>query len=255
METSFIGLIVTLLLGIFIVIGALIALLTKKKDKVVEFSIGLAFGVMFMLMLTHLLPEIKEHLGLSKIHFFIIGTFIGYILLKVLDNFIPDHDDDNEKLTKKELNDNLVHIGIITSLALIIHNIVEGMAVYSTFLTSHHLGIHLAIGIGFHNIPLGMVIANSFHQSNQSIVKTIISIILVSLSTFLGGLLMYIFNFQTINEVLLGVLLSITLGMLLFITFNELLPRIKNLKNKRTANIAILIGVLIQIISLFVHVH
>ena len=255
METSFIGLIVTLLLGIFIVIGGLIALLTKKRDKVVEFSIGLAFGVMIMLMITHLIPEIKEHLGLAKIHYFIIGTAIGYILLKLLDNFIPDHDDENTKPTKKELNDNLVHIGIITSLALIIHNIVEGMAVYSTFLTSSSLGIHLSIGIGFHNIPLGMVIANSFHQSNQSITKTIISIVLVSLSTFLGGLIMYIFNLQTINITLLGILLSITLGMLLFITFNELLPRIKNLKDKRTANIAILIGILIQIISLFVHVH
>ena len=173
METSFIGLIVTLLLGIFIIIGALIALFSKKSDKVVEFSIGLAFGVMIMLMITHLLPEIKEHLGLAKIHYFIIATILGYVLLKVLDNFIPDHDDENEKLSKKELNDNLVHIGIITSLALILHNVVEGMAVYSTFLTSNHLGIHLAIGIGFHNIPLGMVIANAFHQSNQNITKTI----------------------------------------------------------------------------------
>ena len=66
---------------------------------------------------------------------------------------------------------------------------------------------------------------------------------------------MYIFNFQTINITLLGILLSLTLGMLIFITFNELLPRIKNLKDKKTANIAILIGILIQIISLFVHTH
>lgn len=255
MESTHIGLIVTLLLGLFIIIGGSIALLTKKKAKVVEFSIGLAFGVMLMLMITHLIPEINEHLGLPNIHLFIIGTAIGYILLRLLDNFIPDHDDENGKLSKTELNDNLVHIGIITSLALIIHNIIEGMAVYSTYLTSHHIGIHLALGIGFHNIPLGMVIANAFHQSNQSIIKTSISILVVSLSTFVGGFIMYILNIQSINTTLLGLLLSITLGMLIFITFNELLPRIKGLKDKKITMIAVTIGILLQIISLFVHIH
>ena len=79
--------------------------------------------------------------------------------------------------------------------------------------------------------------------------------IVVSLSTFVGGFVMYVLNLHTINTTLLGILLSITLGMLLFITFNELFPRIRGLKNKKTAVIAIIIGILLQIISLFVHIH
>ena len=42
MDKAKLGLLATLLLGIFILIGALLALLVKKKDKVIDFSIGLA---------------------------------------------------------------------------------------------------------------------------------------------------------------------------------------------------------------------
>lgn len=250
MSSQQLGLITTLLLGIFIIIGSLIAFLIKRKEKVVDFSLGLAFGVIIMLIITDLLPEIIEHLGIKYIYIFIIFTFIGFMILKILDNFIPDHEE--EKMTKQELNHNLVHIGIITSLALALHNIIEGMAVYSTVITNTTLGLAVTLGIGFHNIPLGMVIAGTFYQSNDNISKTIVSIIAVSLSTFLGGLIMFFLNITTINPVVLGILLSITLGMLIFIAFNELLPRIKESKNKKVTNTGMIIGVIILLVAYFI---
>lgn len=249
MNTEYIGLITTLLLGIFILIGASFAFVVKRKEKIVDLSIGLAFGVIVMLIATDLLPEIIEQLEIKHIYLFLIFTIIGFMLLKVLDNFIPDHDE--TKMTKKEAKENLIHIGIITSFALALHNIIEGMAVYSTIITDQTLGFTLMIGVGFHNIPLGMVIASSFYQSNGSKEKTLLSILGVSLSTFLGGIIMYLFKIQTISPILLGILLSITLGMLLFISLHELLPRIKNTKNKKTTMIGIGIGVIILLISLF----
>ena len=110
----------------------------------------------------------------------------------------------------------------------------------------------LTLGIGFHNIPLGMVIAGTFHQSNQSISKTLLSVLLVSLSTFAGGLLMFFLGINSISPLISGILLSITLGMLIYITFTELFPRIKETKNKKQATIGIIIGVMIQIIAHFI---
>lgn len=98
MERYEIGLLTTLLLGIFIVIGALIALLINKKSKIIEFSIGLAFGVLVGLILIDLLPEIFENLGFRYIYVALIGVIGGYIILKILDNFIPDHHE--EKMSK-----------------------------------------------------------------------------------------------------------------------------------------------------------
>lgn len=250
MDNAKIGLLTTLLLGVFILIGSLMAFLINKKNKVIDFSIGLAFGVIVMLIITDLVPEIIEHLGLTKIYLFIIFSCVGFFLLRVLDNFIPDHDE--EHLQGKALKDNLIHIGIITSLALVLHNIIEGMAVYSSLISNTNLGLALTLGIGFHNIPFGIVIASSFHQSNQNIWKTIVIIILLSLSTFVGGLIMFFLNITTINPIILGILLSITLGMLVYIVYEELFPRIKDNKKKKINYIGIAVGVLILIISMIV---
>ena len=42
------GLLLTLLLGLFIVVGAFIVFLTKNNTKFIDFSIALAAGVIFM---------------------------------------------------------------------------------------------------------------------------------------------------------------------------------------------------------------
>ena len=166
MSIEFVGLLITFLLGLFILIGALVAFLANKKQKITDFSLGLAFSVIIMLIILDLIPEVIEHLGMSYIWLFLIFAILGYGLLRLLDHFVPDHHDATH-MTKKEANDNLAHIGLISSIALMIHNIVEGMAVYTTVLTSVSTGLMLAIGIGFHNLPLGMVIATTFYQGNQ----------------------------------------------------------------------------------------
>lgn len=249
MDSAKLGLLTTLLLGIFIIIGAVIAFCTKKKERVVDFSIGLAFSIIVMLILTDLLPEIIEELKLRHFYIFIIFTVIGYLILKLLDNFIPDHEEDH--MDKKDMKENLIHIGVITSIALILHNIIEGMAIYSTIITSTTLGITMTMGIGFHNIPLGMVIAGSFYQSNENIYKTLLSIILVSLSTFVGGLTLFFLNVTEVSSIILGILLSLTFGMLLFITIDELFPRIRKTKNKKVTYIGIAVGIIIQLIAFF----
>ena len=226
MDRAKLGLLTTLVLGLFILIGSLIAFLVKKKERVVDFSIGLAFGVIVMLILRELLPELIEHLGLKHIYLFIIFTAVGFGILKGLDNFIPDHDD--EHMTKQERKENLIHIGVMTAIALALHNIIEGMAVYSTIITDSNMGISLLLGIGFHNIPLGMVITSALYQGKDNIYKSILSVLAICSTTFIGGLIMYFLNITALNTIVLGILLSVTLGMLVFISITELLPRIIN---------------------------
>lgn len=251
MSVEIIGLLITLLLGLFVLIGALVAFLASKKGQITDFSLGLAFSVIIMLIVLDLIPDVIEHLGLKYIWLFLIFTCLGYGLLRLLDHFIPDHHEHN-KMTKKESNNNLAHIGIISSIALIIHNIVEGMAVYSTVLSDVSTGLMLAIGIGFHNLPLGMVIATTFYQGNQKSFKVWLSIASVALSTLLGGILSFFLNNQMVPEWVLGSLLSLTLGMLLFILFSELWPRIRQSKFKKERNWGICLGIIIMLISLII---
>ena len=217
MDSAKLGLLTTLLLGVFIIIGALVAFLIKRKERVVDFSLGLAFGVIVMLILTHMLPETIELLGLKYIFIFLIFTILGYMILRLLDNFIPDHDDDGKGMDKEELKENLIHIGVITSIALVLHNVIEGMAVYSTVLSDASLGLAVTLGIGFHNIPLGMVIAGTFYQSNENIYKSILSILFVSLSTFAGGLIMFFLGLSSISPIISGILLSVLFSIVIYI--------------------------------------
>lgn len=250
MSREMFALLLTLLLGVFILIGAFIILFLKKKDNIIQFSIGLALGVIVMLGVIDLIPEVIENLGLRYIYIAFGGCLIGYFLLKLLDKFIPDHHED--KMNKKEANSNLIHIGIVTSIALILHNLIEGIAVYSSCVNDTSVGLMLAIGVGFHNIPLGMVISSSFYHSTGNVWKTLLVVLVVSLSTFVGGVFMFLLNINTISEVLLGGVLSITLGMLAFIVIDELIPRIINSKNKKYSYIGIGVGILILIVSLFI---
>lgn len=244
------GLLFTLLLGFFILIGTGIVFLTKNNDKFIQFSLSLALGVMVTLVGIDLLPEVIEIMSNSlgngySLLIAIIFILIGIGGLKILDKFIPDHDEDGELD-----NDNLHHIGIISSIALILHNIIEGMAIYSTFVSSFKLGLMICVGVGLHNIPLGMVIASTFYKYNNSKKKTILISILISLSTFLGGLIMYLLS-SFISELLLGILLSVTLGMVLYIIVFELLPHVIESKYKRISILGCLLGVILMLISLF----
>lgn len=242
---NIIGLTATLVLGIFIIFGAFIIHVFKNKDKFLLVSLGMAFGVMMMLIFIELLPEVYEIFTskwsvLETILIIVALSLVGLFLLKFLDRFIPDHDDEDEE-------DHLIHIGIVSSIAIIIHNIIEGMAVYNTITTSLSLGIILSIGVGLHNIPLGMIISSTFYKSIKNKKKCNILIIAISLSTFIGGLIMALFNFT--NELVIGILLSITIGMLIYINIIEILPKLLKSKDKKTVLISTIVGIIVLFIS------
>lgn len=243
------GLLFTFLLGLFILIGTGIVFLTKNNDKFVQFSLSIALGVMITLISVDLLPEVIEIMTAEfdkriSIVMIVIFVSIGLIGLKILDRFIPEHDEDGELD-----NDNLHHIGIVSSIALVLHNIIEGMAIYSTFVSSFKLGLMISIGVGLHNIPLGMVIASTFYKYNNNKKKTALISLLISLSTFLGGLVMYLLS-SFISELLLGILLSITLGMVLYIVIFELLLHVIESKYRKISIIGFLTGMGLMLLSL-----
>lgn len=251
------GLLLTLVLGLFIIIGAVIVFLFKNNEKFIMFSISLAFGVMTMLIIVDLLPEAFEIVDtgnmIYNIIYILVGAGIGFMLLKILDHFIPDHDDDPD--TNEDDDKNLKHIGFVSSIALVIHNIVEGMAIYLLVSSDLKAGLMTCIGVGLHNIPLGMVIASAFYKANKNIKKTLIIIVGISLSTFVGGLFIHLFNINSIMEILESVSITLTIGMLLYILVMELLPKIIHTDDKKVTICGVCLGILLLIVASFIHVH
>jgi len=246
------GLWLTFLLGIFIVLGAIVVFYCENSEKFIEFSIALATGVILMLILIDLIPEVIEvvpFVGAFKIFAILSGIAFGFVLLLILDKFIPDHDDD--ETTHEDDAKNLEHIGIVSAIALFIHNIVEGMAIYMLSTNDIKAAFVASVGVGLHNIPLGMVIASAFYQQIENRKKTMLVVTAVALSTFLGGLIVCIFPITNYIEILEAITLTLTIGMLLFILVMELIPKMRKTEHKKISIIGFTIGVVLLLTTLF----
>lgn len=245
------GIILTLTAGLFFLIGGLISSKVSNKDKLNNFSIALAFIIMLSLVLFDLFPEnlelLEEYSTISKT--IIIGLFIivGLLILKILDIFIPDHHHehhDNEK-NKKEHISHIHHIEKLTVVSLILHNIIEGFAIFGMANNSLKIGLLTSISVALHNIPLGTHIFSSLDIKNNKLL-----ILNLTLSSLFGGLIFLIIG--EISNLILAIITSITLGMILYISIWELLPELLVNRKKAETIIGMLIGLMLLVISLFI---
>ncbi len=233
------ALIITLATGLFFLIGILLYKYSKRKKELSIFGTSCAFVIILGLIIFDLLPEVLQYKSFISLIFILIGLFI----LKIIDLFIPHHEHkhkDNDYLTK-EHHYHLEHIGIVTLIALIMHNYIEGIALYSVAIGDVKSGFLFALGVGFHNLPLGIEIGSIIKNKNS-----IWLIIILIFSSFLGGLTALMFN--DIPAILTNIILSLTLGMILHLLIFELLNELINNRHKKETIYGIIIGIIVLVI-------
>lgn len=240
------GIIITFILGIFVLLGAVVVKLAKNSKKIEQLSIAIALGTMLSLVILELIPELLETFHGRNLILAALMVFIGIAVLKVLDRFIPDHENGHEE--EEHTEENIIHIGMISAVAIFLHNIVEGMAVYSIASESVRIGLLVAFGVGLHNIPMGMLMYSTLREDSRR--KQLLILGSAALSTFLGGILMALIS-PVLNEFVIGSLICLALGMLLYIIFFELIPHLLHCRNRILTIAGILAGVVIILISTF----
>lgn len=247
MNHNFVGLILTLIVGLSFLIGFLITKIFNNKEKIINISMGIAATVLIGIMFFDLIPEVLELFADFNLKYFLFILFllVGFFFLLVLDKKIPHHDDHNDK----DDHNHLYHISVITTISLILHNFIEGSAIYSVALTNIEAAILMTIGVMLHNIPLGMITVSSIYGSKEK--NRNLFLFLLIISSFLGGITLFIFN-RNISSYVLGSLISITLGMTIYIVFFELLKEIYEEDNKKDCFVGMIIGILLIIVSLFI---
>lgn len=229
------ALLLTFLSGLFYLVGIIIYKFVKHKNELTVAAISCAAAVIIGLIVFDLAPELIE----QDNAWLFVFVILGFVLLFLIDKLIPHHHHkhhDHDEATK-EHKDRLEHVSTITILALSMHNLIEGMALYSISLESIRSGTLMLIGVGLHNLPFGFQIAGT---------KNKLLVFLLVISAFLGGLV--VFFFGNIDEFLQGVVLAISMGMLLHILLFELFKEIReNIRQKATIY-GIIIGVILLII-------
>lgn len=245
------GVILTLIAGVFFLLGGIISKRFKNKEALNHFSISLAFIIMLNLIFTDLIPEtielLEEYKAGSRIIMIISFIILGILILKILDYFIPDHHHEHHEHEKniKEHISHERHIGTLTVISLILHNILEGFAIFGMSLNDFKLGIMICISVALHNIPLGTHIFSSLSIDKN---KGLISIL--TLSSLIGGIIFLIVG--DISNLVLAIVTSITLGMLIYIEIFELLPEMLHGIKKKETIIGIVLGLIILGVSLVI---
>lgn len=212
----------------------------KKKDNVIPNSLNFASGVMFSISILDLLPNAFNKININydtfgSILLTLIFLCIGVIVDILIDNLI-------------KIDNKLYKIGILSSLALMIHNIPEGIITFVTASSNTSLGILLAIAIALHNIPEGILISIPIYYAKNSRIKAFIYTFISGMSEFLGAILGFIM-FKNLNtDHIMGFIFAFISGLMLYIAIYEI-PNILKSYKKGRGYIYFIIGVLIMVIN------
>lgn len=252
---GFKALLLTILVSIFFLVGIFLPRIFKNKQKLILFTTSLTFVLILFLLFFDLLPEVIEIFNPFHVKFiFLISIFalFGFIILKILDSFIPEHHHDHHDFNddKQEHNAHLYHIGFITAVSLILHNIIEGISIYATGLSDLKAGFLMAVVVGCHNLPLGVEIAIGLEAKKENKMMRKGVLLSVVLSSFLGAFILFILK-KDLNPFFEGLLLSMTIGMLLYISVGELLMEIKENRKEKEIKLGFLFGIILALLLLF----
>lgn len=220
----------------------------KNEKKIILTSLAFASGVMICVSLTDLIPESFKLLskifkGFPALLFLLIFICLGIIISLSIDKFLPKSD--NKSITNKKL----YQLGLVSMLAIIMHNIPEGIATFLSSSTNKSLGLSLALAISFHNIPEGISIAIPIYFSTKSKVKAFLYTLISGLSEPLGALLAYLFLANIINDFIMSIILSLIAGIMLHISIYELLSESLSYKKRNMTFLFLSIGFIFMIIS------
>lgn len=230
--------------GFSTLLGFLIVLICKKKtNKILSIGMGFSAGVMISVSLLDLLPiSINEFHSLyyekpKCIFLSILFGLLGVGLAALLNKFFP------ERLEKTE-NDknNLFKVGLISMIAIVIHNIPEGIATFASAYKDIGLGLSVTVAIAIHNIPEGMCVAMPIYYSTNSKKKAFFYTFIAGVSEPIGALIALVFLSNYLTPFLMGSLFAMISGIMLFIALTELLPTSRLYGYKKAALVSTIIG-------------
>ncbi|AYE35337.1 zinc transporter ZupT [Clostridium septicum] len=240
-------LILSSLAGMSTVIGAFIVFFSKSKNKkLICFSLAFSAGVMISVSFTDLFSTAEETLrksqgNLKGICYTILFLVIGAFIAMLIDMFIPEE----PRLIASQRGNKLYRVGFVSMIALMIHNFPEGVATFVSGYENTTLGITIALAIALHNIPEGISIAMPIYYSTGSKLKAFKYTFVSGLAEPIGALLALLFLRPFINEIILAIIFAIVSGIMLYISFEELIPTARKYGYDKLYIFSIFLGICI----------
>ena len=231
-------------------LGAACVFFMKKtlSDLVQRSLAGFAAGVMVAASIWSLLiPAIEQSENMGKLSFLpaFIGFWIGVLFLLLLDHLIPHLHvgSDQAEGPRSSLSRTTMMV-----LAVTLHNIPEGMAVgvmYAGFLAGNTQitaasALALSLGIAIQNFPEGAIISMPLRAEGESKGKAFLGGVLSGVVEPIGAVLTIIAAQLIIPA--LPYLLSFAAGAMLYVVVEELIPEMSQGRHSNLGTVFFAVG-------------
>lgn len=268
----------TVIAGIATGLGSVLALSAKRTNtRFLSISLGFSAGVMLYVSFVEILSKAKNaivsDLGEKLGSWIAVASFFGGIfLIAFIDRVIPKPQNPHEASSieeleslnlpaeeleskKKELNTNkLLRMGVLTALAIAIHNFPEGIATFLSALNNPKLAVAVTFAIAIHNIPEGISVYIPIYYATGSKKKAFLYSFLSGLAEPVGALVGFLILSPFITNTLFGILFAAVAGIMVFISVDELLPAAREYGETHLSIYGMVAGMAIMAISLLLFI-
>jgi zinc and cadmium transporter len=217
----------------------------KKEvlDKILIFLVSLSAGALMGGAFLHLLPEASEAMSIDSLFGVFLISFITFFLIEKILHWRHCHKADCSIHT----------FGYMNLVGDSVHNFIDGLVIASVFMVDVKLGIVTTLAVAIHEIPqeigdYGVLIYAGFKRKMALILNYA-----VALTVVLGGIVGYLL-FSSL-EGFLPFLMPFAAGGFVYIAASDLMPEIRkesNLGKSIISFFVFILGIVIMYLVKFI---
>lgn len=242
----------TTLAGLSTSLGGLIAAAFRPSQRLLAACAGFAGGVMLTVSLADLAPAAMEfysaYLSPLGCGMAVAGMLAaGMVAAVLLSRLIPD---EAELATRFGDGAAAMRAALVTGIALLLHNLPEGVLTLFAGVADPQLGLRTALAIALHNIPEGLAVAVPFAYATHSRGKGAAAALASGLAEPAGALLAYFFFHDLFTPGFLNGTVVLVAGIMLWVAAAQLLPSAFAGRQRMAGSVGLALGCLTMLIGI-----
>lgn len=254
------ALVLSLCAGMATGVGSLIAILTRSTNRrFISFALGLSAGVMLYVSFCELFADSQSALeGMfgeqTGTTYAVLAMFGGLLLAMIIDRLVPEVQNPHELHSVEELNDannhhKLQRMGLVTALAIAVHNFPEGIATFMSAYESAATGLAVAVAVAIHNIPEGVAVSVPILAATGNRRKAFWYSFASGLAEPVGALVGFIVLMPLLSALTMNIVLAAVSGIMIYISLDELLPAAREYGENHIEMYGLVVGMAIMAVS------
>lgn len=264
----------------------------EANKKLMTLAMGFSAGVMIYISFVELLAGAQRTLAVSQGKalgglYAVLAFFGGMLLIAAIDRLIPSPENPHEFAPARAASmlapgsaaeeadgpvslsieggeagpalaarpagrAKLMRVGAMTAFALALHNFPEGIATFIGAVREPGLGVAIAVAVAIHNIPEGIAVSLPVFYATgdrkRAFWYSFFSGVAEPVGAFAGFLLLMPF----LSDTLFGVLFAAIAGIMVFISFDQLLPAAEEFGEHHLSIYGLVAGMALMAVSLLV---